>query len=66
MTAFIVYEKGDGNSSRYGVWVEAKSLTAAKRWATMKQMFQHAVLEIRDQTGTILSWKIPGSRWFDL
>ena len=66
MTAFIVYEKKDGNSSRYGVWVEAKSLTAAKRWATMNQMFQHSVLVIRDQGETIMSWKTPGSRWFDL
>lgn len=63
---FVTYEKLEFNSCPCSVKIEAKNLTAAKRWATRMQASPHSVLEIRDQAGTILCWKTPGSRWFDL
>ena len=66
-TLFVITEKLTINSVRNnGVQVEAESLAAAKRWATKNQMFKGTVMEIRDQNGTILSWKGKNGKWIDL
>jgi len=64
MTAYIITEKQNSNSSRKGETVEAANLSAAKRKASSLQMFKGTVMEIAAETGAIISRKEDG-RWID-
>ena len=65
MTAYIVTEKQNAQSSRKGQTIEAANLTAAKRKACGLQMFKGTVLEIAAENGAVLSRK-QGGRWIDV
>ena len=65
MTAYIVTEKQNAQSSRKGQTIEAANLTAAKRKASGLQVFKGTVLEIAAENGAVLSRKEEG-RWTDV
>ena len=65
MTAYIVTEKQNAQSSRKGQTIEAANLTAAKRKASGLQVFKGTVLEIAAENGAVLSREEEG-RWTDV
>ena len=64
MTAYIITELQNAQSSRKGEAVEAANLTAAKRKAAALQMFKGTIMEIAAENGAVLSRKQDG-RWID-
>lgn len=65
MTAYIITELQNAQSSRKGEAVEAESLTSAKRKASQLQMFQGTVMEIASENGAVISRKQDG-KWIDV
>jgi len=64
MTAYIITELQNAQSSRKGEKFEAANLSAAKRKASSLQMFKGTVMEIADENGSVVSRKESG-RWID-
>ena len=61
---YIVTELQNAQSHRKGETVEAPNLTAAKRKASVMQMFKGTVMEIATENGAVLSRKENGL-WID-
>ena len=65
MTAYIITELQNSQSSRKGEMVESANLTAAKRKASAQQMFKGTVMEIAHENGAVVSRKENG-HWIDV
>ena len=65
MRTYIIRELQNADSSREGETIRAADLTAAKRMATRRQMYQGTYLRVETGDGALLATKEAGGRWID-
>lgn len=59
---YIIKETQNTNSDREG-YAFTGSLSQAKRHAIRNQIFQGTTLKIETESGTLVTYKVDGSKW---
>ena len=62
---FTIIELQNRMDQREGVKVDCKNLTAAKRKATIDQVFKGTILVIENELGEIVARKERDGKWLD-